>query len=123
MEGLAKSAPTQEAPVKEQLPEKQPTETSHTLMWEDVPIDLFRQYSVDLGTIPQKEIGKIRDIYRWAMQGEGMTLGKALNKVTELENRLGVADYGQYRWDKAWNWIRLQGQIDDLLLRQKSMRR
>lgn len=96
----------------------------HTLTWEDVPVDVFRHLSIDLGTVEPKEVNKIRDIYQWAQSKcEDPTMGNILLRITSIENALGAAALNEKRWDKMWRFIKLQKQIDDLGKRQAALRR
>jgi hypothetical protein len=97
--------------------------TSGSFMWEDVPIDIYRQFDIELGTIESKEITKIRDIYQWAQSKcDEPTLGNVMKRISTLENTLGSPAIGSKRYDKMWSFIKLQRQVDDLLKRQEAMK-
>lgn len=118
---LAKSSPAPAAPAK--VEEKAPVNISGTMTWEEVPIDIYRQFDIELGTIQPKEINKIKDIYEWAKtKCDEPTLGNILNRISTLENTLGSPAIGHQRYDKMWNFIKLQRQVDDLLKRQEAMK-
>jgi hypothetical protein len=120
--GLLKSVPVPETQVPIQA--KAPTDISNATTWEDVPIDIFRHLSIDLGTIEKKEVGKIKDIYQWAVgKCDEPTMGNILNKWNTLENQLGSPAINEKRWDKAWRFVKIQRQIDDLHKRQEVLRR
>ena len=124
MEGIAKSAPQPSTQTTTTTPTPTSTETpAGTLIWEGVPIDLYRQWNINLGTIPQQEISKLKDIYEWAKtKCDEPTIGNVLQKISSLENSLGSPAIGEKRWDKVWNFIRLQRQIDDLEKRRDAIK-
>ena len=81
----------------------------------DVPIDVFRHLSIDLGTIPDKEIGKIKEIYDWAKDKcPDQPMDNVLLKISNLENTLGSPALDEHRWDKSWRFIKIQRQINNL---------
>jgi hypothetical protein len=118
MPGLAKEVP---APEVQQTPTPK-FDQSGTMTWEDVPIDIFRHFNLDLGTVEPKSIDKLRTIYAWARDCEDPTVGNVLQRIASLENKLGSPRMGNDRYDKMWRWIKLQNQINDLQKRQSSMR-
>jgi hypothetical protein len=78
---------------------------------------------MDLGTTPTKEIEKVREIYEWAKgRCEEPTLGNIMQRITSIINQLGAPALDEKRWDKAWRWIRMTKQIEDLEKRRDSMR-
>jgi len=114
-------------PTKQQTnqqPERQPDVAPPiaTIMWEDVPVDIYRHFGVELGTTSQKELLKLRDIYKWIeARTEEKTIGNVLTKISVLENELGVPHIGERRYDKIWQWLKLQNHVDELTKRQKAL--
>ena len=118
---LAKSAEQPTATTKEPAPQSSTPSTSFT--WEGIPIDIFRQFNADLGTLELKEISKIRDIYEWAKAtSEEPTLGNIMQKISRIENQLGAPHLNDKRWDKVWMWVKTTKQIEDLEKRRDSLR-
>jgi len=110
--------------VEQETPQVTQEGGVHTMTWEDVPIDVFRHLSIDLGTVQTKEVGKIRDIFNWAKERcEDPTMGNILLRISNMENKLGAPARDEKRWDKMWRFIKLQKQIDDLGKRQHALRR
>jgi hypothetical protein len=120
---IAKSAPAPEVTVK--VEPTQATESSYSnFQWMDVPIDVYRQFSIELGTIPEREVGKIKDIYEWAKSKcDEPTIGNIMQKISSLEQQLGSPALGHQRYDKLWNWVKITKQIDDLDKRRDALRK
>lgn len=123
MPGLAKSAEVATPSTVTQSPTN--TAVQGAMMeWEGVPIDLYRQFNVELGTVPGKEIAKLKDIYEWAKtKCEEPTIGNILQRINSIENQLGSPALGDKRWDKIWNWVKISRQMDDLDKRREALRR
>lgn len=120
-EGIAKSATTV-ATVQSPAFTKSDTYAG-ALAWDGVPVDVFRMFSAEIGTLPTKEIGKLKDICDWAgSKCEEVTIGNIMQKISSLESQLGSPAIGEKRWDKMWNWVKINKQIDDLKKRQESLR-
>ena len=120
-EGIAKSAPVSSAPS---TPTFTKGETlGGTLAWEGVPVDVIRMFNVEIGTVHQKDIEKLKDICSWAdSKCEEKTIGNIMQKISTLERQLGSPALSEKRWDKIWNWVKISKQIDDLDKRRESLR-
>jgi len=89
-----------------------------------VPIDLYRTFDLPLGTLPEKEVSKLKDIYEWSKIGlDEPTIGNSLLKLRNLDLRLGSALIGQSKINKLWNWIRMDLQTEELKKRQRALER
>lgn len=94
-----------------------------TISYNGVPVDVFRMFNADIGTVDEKDIGKMNDICKWASSKcEDLTIGNMMQKISSLERQLGSPHIGQNRWDKMWNWVKMNNTIEDLRKRQDSMR-
>lgn len=114
-----------EAQQQTQQPTPQPQTTTpiQTVEWKGVPIDIYRYFGLDLGTVEKKTIEKISDIFVWALEkSEEKTVGNALQKIQTLETTLGVPHFNETRYDRLYNWITIQRQIDELRKRQDSLK-
>ena len=91
--------------------------------WEGVPIDIYRNFSIEIGTLPKKETRKLKDIYEWAKtKTDEPTMGNILQKINTLERELGSPAIDQKRYDKIWEWIKFSLAIDDLEKRREALR-
>jgi hypothetical protein len=117
MERIAKT-PESIQPVS--APQHKTTQGISTLRYEDVPIDVYRFFERDIGTVDSKELDQLKAISSWAFR-DVETLGDGLIKLRDLEIKLGVPSSGESRENKIYNWITLQKQIDDLRKRQEAL--
>ena len=119
MEGIAKTA-QQATPTPKPEHTHILTGDGNTLRYAEIPVDIYRFFSIDLGTVEEKELSKLKDISDWAFNGVE-TLGDGLQKLRSLEIKLGTPKSGESRQDKIWQWVKIQRQVDDLLKRQEAI--
>lgn len=96
------------------------TSGSGDIRWEGVPIDVFRFFSVDLHSADTKTLDKLRAITAWAKES-AETRGDMLLNLRDLEIQLGQPRGDQTRYDKMWNWISIQTQINELRKKQEGL--
>ena len=91
--------------------------------WQGVPIDVLRTFNIELGTIPARELEKIKDITSWAKAkvGSEYTIGDLLQKISDVKTKLGSPNAGERQYDKVWEYIKSQRVIDEHLKRQQSL--
>lgn len=120
--GLAKEAP-QDQPIPVPVQAKEPPQSTSNYEWQGIPIDMFRQFQTDIGTLPTKDVEKLRDISQWAKGkvGPDGTLGDMLQKVSEIQRRLGAPNAGERAYHKVWEFIKLQRVADEAIKRQEAM--
>ena len=86
----------------------------------EVPVDIYRQFGLDIGTAQGKEFDKLKDISKWAFDNEN-TVGDNLMRLKQLQVKLGAPRIGEQSYDKVYNWVKIQGQITDLMKRQEAL--
>jgi hypothetical protein len=93
-------------------------------VFDGVPIDCYRYFSIDLGSQSDKELKKIKDIYEWSKSKcDEPTIGNIVEKISKLEKQLGAPRIGEKSWDKVWQWVKLSRNIDDLDKQRETLRR
>lgn len=116
---LAKSAEV--TPIPQTTPLSQ---SDGTLQWEGVPVDLYRMFSLEMGTLPQKDISQLKDIYEWAKtKCDEPTIGNVLQKLSRLENELGAPSLGEHRFTKMWTFAKMSKQIEEIDKRRDALRK
>ncbi len=116
---LAKSAQEQHLEPKPQ----QLSKSEGIMEYNGVPVDVLRFFNTDFN-LPNKDMDKLVDIYSWAKNGlEELTMGNVLQKISSLEVRLGAPHLNESRYDKLWNWVKLESQINDLRKQQEAYKR
>lgn len=123
MEGLAKTAQ-----VSVSVPSIVEKAVTHNALGdtdvEALPIDMYKHFGVDFN-LPEKDVNKLRDIYKWsstkAHVEDRFTLGNVMENIRNLEVQLGVSTNGQPLYDKLWNWVSMENKIDDMRKRQRSI--
>jgi len=98
------------------------TKTEGTLLYKEVPIDVFRAFEMEMSKVNDREIDRLKDIFSWAKK-DSETLGDAMQKISRLEHQLGSPAIGETRYNKIWLWVKLQNQKDDLDKRQDTLRK
>jgi len=92
------------------------------MAWEGVPIDFFRYFNILLGTVPDKEIGQLKDIFEWAKSKcDEPNMGNVLQKISSLENTLGSPNLGEKRFKKIWMWVKMTKHMDDIDKQRKAL--
>jgi hypothetical protein len=115
---LAKTATNIATPV-----ESTATDTSSQSMnFDGIPLDFYRLFSIDLGTIPTKEVDKLKTIYEWSKDGSE-TMGDMMQKVSRLESQLGSPAINEKRYDKMVRYIKMSKAIGDLEKQRDSLAR
>lgn len=120
---IAKSA----QPIPTAEPISQPTTNAvsvNTMVWEGVPVDIYRYFSLDLSTTPEKEITKVREIYDWARFNlDEPTIGNVMEKMSKLQSRFGASNIGEKVYDKMWRWVKMDKHQKDLEQRKQALER
>lgn len=118
MEGIAKSAPNENqahhAALVEHMPFAQVQRNS------TVPPDVYRFFGMPMWEEDQSVTNKLEKISKWAMD-TSETLGDGLMKMKNLEIHLGVPTGNQSRYDKMFNWVRIQETIDEMRKKQEAL--
>ena len=112
---IAKSTPSTAEPVS--IRSTAPL-SGQTYMHDGIPVDIYRHFDVPMDMADNKQKDMLREITGWAFEGE--SIGDGLQKIRNLERKLGMAGYRE-TYSKVWNWIKLQKQVDELTKRQNSL--
>jgi hypothetical protein len=122
MSGIAKSASVDGKPYVVPAPvHKEPTSISTTI-YDNIPVDVYRFFGAQLGELSDKDMDKLSLISDYAFK-DSETVGDGLLKLRNLEMKLGSPSLGEKRYDRLFNWIKMQKQIDDMKKRQEALRR
>lgn len=119
MVGLAKSA-SQSTPV--QAPVHQTTQGISATVWDDIPVDVYRFFGEQLGNLDGREKDKVKAVSEWAFK-DSETTGDAMIKLRNLEMKLGSPTGNEKRYDRLYNWVKMEKQIMDMRKRQEALRR
>lgn len=91
--------------------------------WEGIPIDVFRSFGIEMGTIPTKEIEQLRDITSWAKSKcDEPNIGNILQKISSLRSQLGSPAANEKSYNKIWQFVKMQKAIDEMTKRQDSLK-
>ena len=112
---IAKSTPTTSEPVSTRSTAPL---SGQTYFHDGVPVDIYRHFNVPMEMADNKTKDMLREVSDWAFEGE--SIGDGLQKIRNLERKLGMAGYRETH-SKVWNWIKLQKQVDELTKRQNSL--
>ena len=85
-----------------------------------IPPDIYRFFGMPMYEEDQSVTNKLEKISKWAT-GDTETMGDALLKLKHLEIELGIPTGNQTRWDKLFNWVRIQETIEELRKKQKAL--
>lgn len=122
--GIAKEAPQDVIKeeiegngIKEQKVDAQPT----TPLFDGVPFEIYKYFELSPEIIASKDTDKLRTIYEWAADST-QSMGDVMEKISVLERKLGQY-YGERRYDKIWNWIKLTRNIESLEKQRNALNR
>jgi len=92
--------------------------------WQGIPIDVLRNFNIELGTIPTKDLEMIRDITTWAKGkvGNEGSIGDMLQEISKIQRQLGAPSPNERSYEKTWRFIKAQKVIDEMTKRQDSLR-
>ena len=83
----------------------------------DIPVDVYNFLNVMPGMVDSKDLSDMKQIAEWAFS-DGATLGEGMDRMRQLEIKLGSARLGDNRLNKISNWVKIENSIKDLRLRQ-----
>jgi hypothetical protein len=86
-----------------------------------VPVDVFSFFDVPM-TADEKVVGKLKTISDWAKE-EGKTMGDALLKIKSLETHLGSPDGLNKRYQKVWEYCKMDLYSKELDKKKEALRR
>ncbi len=119
-QGLAKS-PTITVASKPVAPITQ--EALAPAMWNEVPMDIYKFMNIDFFDSSEKHQAELKDIYEYAKGRSNGMPGHMIQKIEELQNRLGEPSIGTSRLAQLTNYIRVVRNISDLNKQKKALER
>lgn len=121
MEGLAKSSEPQvinHSPNTDTQSHFSPGAAS----WAGVPLQVYRFFGVDFARADKSAINQVSDVYKIILQDlPEPTPGRILEKLSNLEVKLGSPKIGQTRHGKLWEWLKMDESIKDARRAQKAL--
>lgn len=117
--GLAKSSPTEisSVPVQTYVAKEIPTIPS----WNGIPMDIYKYMGVDFFDSDDKMQVELKDIHDYARSRSNGMPGDMIQKIEELEIKLGHPQIGQSRLAQLTNYIRVQRNITDLMKQKRAL--
>lgn len=119
-QGLAKSPPTLTPTVA-----KEPITATEVSVpsWQGVPMDIYKFMNIDFFDSSEKHQAELKDIYEYAKGRSNGLPGDMIQKIEELQNRLGEPSIGTSRLAQLTNYIRVVRNISDLNKQKKALER
>ena len=117
MEGIPKAAQPIEPTVVQYTEVK---EGMGTVQYQEVPMDVYRHFNIDIGSVDTKEVEKLKAISGWAFKDVD-SIGDGMQKIRQLQMKLGSPHLRDKSWDKVFNWVSIQKHINDLEKRQEAL--
>lgn len=120
---IAKSSSPETLSPSVGIPEAPPTGLA-SYEWQGIPIDMFRHFGVELGTVPTKDIAQLKDIVEWAKSknADEPSIGNVLQTIAKVQRELGTPALNEKAYSKVWQFVKLQKTIDDMTSRQNALR-
>ena len=115
--GIPKSAQPIEPTVVQYTEVK---EGMGTVQYQEVPMDVYRHFNIDIGSVDTKEVEKLKAISGWAFKDVD-SIGDGMQKIRSLQMKLGSPHLRDKSWDKVFNWVSIQKHINDLEKRQEAL--
>lgn len=86
-----------------------------------IHFDVLRFFGVNFDEINQGDtLEQLKSIEQWAFKDKS-TLGDALGKMRDLEIQLGTPHNNETKYNRMYNWIKMEEHINDIRGRQKSL--
>lgn len=117
MDGLAKTAQSQEIQIPLSIPET----ANIPVLIDGTPIELMDYFDLDIRDADSRAKGQLRDIYSMTQEG-ARDIGDILSRMRNIERQLGHPSFGETRYGKIWNWLKISGRINDLMKQQEAMK-
>lgn len=109
--GLARSAPSQ--PVEPQIATNTPPQASPSVVWDGVPLDIYAYFHCDWHDASDKHKSEMKEIYDYAVKKSNGKPGDVIQKIEELQVRLGEPRIGETRISQLYNWVRIRNLMAD----------
>ena len=90
-------------------------------VWRDIPMDIYKHFNVDFFEASDKHVDEMKSVTSWAAKRGNGRPGDMMQRLQELENRLGAPNIGETRLTKMYNWIEVQNAIIDMRKKAKVM--
>jgi hypothetical protein len=116
MEGLAKSAPSPQPIISNDHTTPQMVSEPS---WQGVPMDIYKFMNVDFFDSSEKHQTELREIYEYAKAKSNGMPGDTIQKIEELQHKLGEPPIGTSRLAQLTNYIRINRNISDLLKQKR----
>ena len=91
-----------------------------TPMVSDVPVDIYNFFNIPPFSLESKELDVLREVRDWAF-GDGSSLGDGMQKLKDIEIKLGHARLSDGKLSKIHNYITLDNQVADLIKRREAV--
>ncbi len=94
-----------------------------TLCYGNIPVDMFRYFSIDMGKVGNRDLKYLDDITAHARKScaEGSSIGDILAYIGKIERGLSPTHFSESRLAKLWNWVKLSDNIVDLEKRREAL--
>jgi hypothetical protein len=119
LQGLAKSAPspTVSEPTQTYVAKEIPQVPS----WQGIPMDIYKYLNVDFFDSDDKMLSQLKDIHDYAKSKSNGMPGDMIQKIEELQIRLGQPNIGTTRLAQLTNWIRMDRTIKDMIKQKRAL--
>lgn len=113
--GIAKSAPVKEVATEPIKVSSEEAPLSSTVLWEGVPIEVFRYFNQDLGSLDKNVLSKLKYIHEFSKESSSdKSLIGVLKSIKDVESKLGAPSFGETRFDRIFNWMKISKSIRHL---------
>lgn len=117
--------------TKEQVP-KDPSQSEPSVakmgglpapsqVWREVPMDIYRHFNVDFFEASDRHINEMKTVTEYAKARSNGMPGDMIQKIQELQNRLGAPNVGETVLTKMYNWIQIRNVMNDLRKKKEAL--
>ncbi len=90
-------------------------------VWRDVPMDIYKYFNVDFFDASDRHIDEMKTVTEFALNNSNKRPGDMIQKLQELEVRLGAPRIGETMLNKMYNWIEIRNVMSDMRKKGKAL--
>lgn len=121
MEGLAKSVEVSSSISNPSAPNIS-TGQAPVEAWAGVPLQVYRFLGIDFAQADPKTMEEVATVFKYIDQDlDKRTTGRVLEKLSEIELRLGAPKLGETRHGRICDYLRMNEVIKDVRRQQRAI--
>lgn len=82
-------------------------------VFEDVPTDIIKYFNIDIREMDSNLKDKVKFIFDYVKK-DSKSMDEAILNISNIEKKVGYGQFGEERYHKVWNYIKVMSKIRTL---------